>query len=1307
MTTLVDKAILSGADTRPPMLEKDMYDSWKSKMELYMMNRQHRRIILESVEHGPLIWPTIEENGVTRPKKYSELSATKAIQADCDVKTTNIILRGLPPESPQYGSPYQSQQYSTNQPSTPLSITHPSNDYQSSVHHNVYSPPSSIPQLEYAPTVNQQQPEFPQLDLGLTVPVFKQGDDPIDAINHMMSFLSVVVTSRYPTTNNQLRNSKTYTPGASGSNSGKQRTIICYNCKGEGHMSKQCTKPKRKRDDSWFKDKVLLVQAQANGQILHEEELSFFGRSMNREFSHTTVITNNAAYQADDLDAYDFDRDELNTAKLALMANLSHYGSDALAKVHNPDNVDNNMINQGVQSVELDRPKQTLLEHVKEKEYLMQTVTLLKNDFKKEESSNIDREIALEKKIKQLDNIVFKRDQSVQTIHMKAQQLKPKLYDGNVIKNTSAIVIPDSEETLMLAEENHPNPSDRPTKVEVLKELPKVNMINTSLKKLKHHLAGFNVVVKERTTNTAITELVSQEKDTVIKKLKERIKSLSGNMNKDKFKKDIEEIETINIELDHRVSKLIAENEQGLVIATLKDELRKLKGKGLADNVVTKHTIAPKMLKIDVETLNPRLLNNRSAHFDYLKHTQEEAAILREIMELGKSQHPLNNSLDSACKYTKQIQELLIIIKQTCPSINNSGNKLVVVTPKEQGQKRVRPSTSASGSQSSGNTKNDKIQQPSSSTLKNKVEAHSRTVKSSLKNKNSVVEPKGTTNVQHSNLNANSELLCVKCNGCMLSDNHDLCVLVFINDVNARAKSKYVKKNSKRKKKVNVVNGVHANGVDLALVKDFASFALQIINSSIGDPNPNSFNDSQNLSDYPPQPLYQTNSCELCGNDAHYGYDCPPQVSFHAFREKQHQPEDIQELLHKLLKDLQIISEELAEYINSPSWNNHSLYDDDDEYTIQYREYLENSSNAITPDLPTEEPDNSLSMGDEHLSTIPETKSDEVIKSSVEDLVPIPSESEGISDDTCDVPFCDNSPPLDVLNDHFEIFSDFNDDCTSSDDDSFENIDYVEASPPDSELVSLEEVKDDILREKLLNINLLIAKIESLNDNPTPDCVLKSPSPFPIPVKDNDSFFEKSDTSLSYLDNSLPEFETFNDHKVGTKRRYWQNHYSCLDRLSSRVEIILFRLSLIMEDILEEPRVHVLNVLPTHPTLMLDSDFIPSDDSLGSDLEVSFSSGTRNKIFDLGIFFEVQSKRFLSRDTFSISFIRNPLCPVIETLLPFSSENDDQVFNPGILPSNLLSHRGKITSDFFESPMMIFGGDIPFLDVMFLHFYPP
>nr|GEZ72971.1 hypothetical protein [Tanacetum cinerariifolium] len=256
----------------------------QSPMELYMMNRQHERMILESVENGPLTWPLIEENGVTRPKKYHELSDTEAIQADCDVKETNIILQGLPPEiyalvsNHKYGSPYQSQQYSHNQSSTPLLVTYPPNDFQSSVHHNVYSPPSSIPQVKYAPLVNQQ-PKFSQPNSGLIVLVFQKGDDPIDAINHMMSFLTVVVTFWYPTTRRHTSlaagTSRTYTPGASRNNYGKQRTVICYNCIGEGHMSKQCNKPKRKQDDSWFKDKVLLVQAQANGQILHEEKLAF------------------------------------------------------------------------------------------------------------------------------------------------------------------------------------------------------------------------------------------------------------------------------------------------------------------------------------------------------------------------------------------------------------------------------------------------------------------------------------------------------------------------------------------------------------------------------------------------------------------------------------------------------------------------------------------------------------------------------------------------------------------------------------------------------------------------------------------------------------------------------------------------------------------------------------------------------------------------------------------------------------------------------------------------------------------------
>ncbi|GJV44322.1 retrovirus-related pol polyprotein from transposon TNT 1-94 [Tanacetum coccineum] len=313
----------------------------------------------------------------------------------------------------------------------------------------------------------------------------------------------------------------------------------------------------------------------------------------------------------------------------------------------------------------------------------------------------------------------------------------------------------------------------------------------------------------------------------VIKRLKEGIKSLSGNMNEDTIKKEIKEIEMINIELEHRVSKLIVENEhlkqtykqiyesikptrtrskelydalvsqvnqksveisdlnvslqeKDFVITTLKNELRKLKGNYLANNVVTKHLVAPEMLKVDVEPIAPKLLNNRTAHSYYLKLTQEQATILREVVEQGKSHNPLNNPLDFASSSSNLLSNK--------PMLSSTGPK---------------PSTSASGSQPSGNTKNDKIQQMLSSTQKNKVKAHPRKVKSSLKNKNCFVEPQGNANVQHSKLNVNSELLCVKCNGFMLSDNHDLCVLDFINDVNAHAKSKSVKKISKRKGRLN------------------------------------------------------------------------------------------------------------------------------------------------------------------------------------------------------------------------------------------------------------------------------------------------------------------------------------------------------------------------------------------------------------------------------------------------------------------------------------------------------------------------
>ncbi|GJY90630.1 hypothetical protein Tco_0505826 [Tanacetum coccineum] len=434
------------------------------------------------------------------------------------------------------------------------------------------------------------------------------------------------------------------------------------------------------------------------------------------------------------------------------------------------------------------------------------------------------------------------------------------------------------------------------------------------------------------------------------------------------------------------------------------------------------------------------------------------------------------------------------------------------------------------------------------------------------------------------------------------------------------------------------------------------------------------------------------------------------------FEVKHAQSEEVQELLNKLLQDLQSINEELAEYINTPSWNlpTSSYDDDDDEYSFATQEYLMTCSTAITPDSPKTD---SLIMVDKHLDTILETESDEFIKSSVENLVQNPSESEDECE--CDVPDCDDSQTT-----NFSTFSNpLFDDSTSSDDESsheevIHEISFKTYSNPlfdlDEEIISSEfnpihnedldsTSKNDgfdtesYLLESLLNRDTLMAsspKIDSLFDefaedfHANPNTIIESLPTFSILVEDIDSLREdidifpdpddsippgiESDDYDSEVDDnstSLPEFESF--------------HVDYLDSGDSTIDVV------------EDIPIDVPNILPTHPTLHMYFDFIPSHNDLGYDLDVSSPSGDRNKIYDPGICIEVESMIFLTT-----------LSPAIDTLLPFSSENEDKVFIHGVLASKeksppSLSHRGFKASKLFhhKSPMLIHGGDIPILDV--------
>ncbi|GKC03596.1 retrovirus-related pol polyprotein from transposon TNT 1-94 [Tanacetum coccineum] len=267
-----------------------------------------------------------------------------------------------------------------------------------------------------------------------------------------------------------------------------------------------------------------------------------------------------------------------------------------------------------------------------------------------------------------------------------------------------------------------------------------------------------------------------------------------------KVKLDIDEIETINIELEHSVPKLLSENEllhkeiqhlkkiykdqfdsikkthlkgqiqeKVFVTTTLQNELRRLKG----------------MFKLDIEPISQRLKNNRDAHEDYLKKTKENTDTICGLVERARKQNPSEPLLDSACMFTKHVQELLVYVFKTCPSLTKPSEKLVAVTPLNKYKKvrfaepvtlqsntkqqlgyhntldsnkpmltsiGLKSSTSASRSQPSGNTKNNRILRP--------------------------------TNVKHSMLNANSELVCATYSKCMFDAIYDMCVLDFVKDVN-------------------------------------------------------------------------------------------------------------------------------------------------------------------------------------------------------------------------------------------------------------------------------------------------------------------------------------------------------------------------------------------------------------------------------------------------------------------------------------------------------------------------------------------
>ncbi|GJT99523.1 retrovirus-related pol polyprotein from transposon TNT 1-94 [Tanacetum coccineum] len=890
--TLAEYMILSGAENRPPMLDKDLYDSWK-----------------------------IEENGVIRTKKYAELSTAKKIQVDCDMKATNIILQGLPADI-----------YSLEKEISDNDMEHYTDKNESNFKLNTKF-------------LNSLPPEW---NSGFAFPVFSPGDDLIAYLNKAdMENQATIQDGRVTVQQVQGRQGENYSGNTYKSNatssrgnttSGQARVVKCYNCQSEGHMAGQCTQPKRLRNAAWHKEKAMLAEAQKAGQILDEEQLVFLADLGILASQTQTVIPHNASFQTEDLDTYNSDCDDLSTTQAVLMANISNYGSDVISEVPNSETYLNDMDNQSVHALqdfeqspvmdftdneissdsniipysqylqetqqatvqdtnlqaqqdsmilsvieqmseqminhvnnwekankeqnnesitaELERYKervktfeqrlnidlssrekmidsqmddmireklalkeqidsleQNLSKQIKEKESLFKTFTVFKNESKEKENKYMENEIDLEKKIKELDNIVYKVGQSAQTVHMltkpqafydnthkqalgyqnpfylrKAQRIKPTLYDGAVISKTHvAMPVIDDEETLILEEESRSKMFEKAKDPEVIAK--KISHKPIDYEKLNSLIEDFETRFSPQQELSAEQAFWFHTFNPTIEPsyLPPVIVDVPSELPKKRTTPSALEEEYFEInDLKARLQ------DKDTTISKLKDTIKSLKMNTKEKNV--HHD------KCDLEPINEELENI-------------VAKLLSE-----------NEQLCNEINHVKQ--ELLVYVQDTCPNAITPSTKKVVVTPMNNVKKvrlvepltsssnikrvessntldyntpvlsstRVKYSISICGSKPPGNKKNNRISQTPSRNKKNKVEAQPRKVN----NMNRVVKPVCDVDVKQSLSNANSDILCATYNKSMFDGVHNKCLLDLVQNGNNHAKS------AKKHKKQNI-----------------------------------------------------------------------------------------------------------------------------------------------------------------------------------------------------------------------------------------------------------------------------------------------------------------------------------------------------------------------------------------------------------------------------------------------------------------------------------------------------------------------
>nr|GEY36909.1 retrovirus-related Pol polyprotein from transposon TNT 1-94 [Tanacetum cinerariifolium] len=500
----------------------------------------------------------------------------------------------------------------------------------------------------------------------------------------------------------------------------------------------------------------MLAEAQKARQILDDEQLAFLADPGIPAGQAQIIIPHNVAFQTEDLDTYDYDCDDLSNAQAVLMANISNYGSDVISEVPNSETYLNDMDNQNDMIKEklalkekVDSLKQNLSKQIKEKEYLLETFNVFQNKSKEKENKYMEIEINLEKKIKELSNIVFKVGQSAQTVHMLT---KLQSFYDNVHKQ--------SLETLILEEESRSKMSKKAKDPEVI------------AKKNSHKPIDYEKL--NRLTDNFRKRFTPQQELSAEQAFWLRISNPTIESS----------LPPVNLEVPSELPKGSESCEKCLNLdaefSKSKQEYTDLLKKY---SQLKKHCIS---LEVSMQLKQEVFQNDESCVY-------QNALEMPECFEKNDLKAQLKDKDTTICKLKDTIKSLRrnnkeeIVDHDRCDlatineELENSVTKLL------SKNERVKCSTSASGSKPSGNTKNNRISQPSSRNKINKVEDQPRSVKTRKNNKN-----RNYVN------DVKSNCWCAIYGKCMITATHHACVHMVVTKMNESKKSKSAKKHKKQ-----------------------------------------------------------------------------------------------------------------------------------------------------------------------------------------------------------------------------------------------------------------------------------------------------------------------------------------------------------------------------------------------------------------------------------------------------------------------------------------------------------------------------